>query len=285
MSPAEATARLPLADTHCHLVLLEERGLLGEALASAVAAGIEQIVSVGLDVDDSERNRRIAERHRGVFFTVGWHPHQPAPPDPAQLAALAELLGHPRAVAVGEIGLDYHWRSGYHEVPSAVQAASFTTMLELAAAHGKPVIVHDRDAHADVIGALEAALRGRGEAGGDRRGVLHCFSGDPEMAAMALRLGVLCSFAGTITFPRSEPIQAAARALPDGAFVVETDAPFLAPVPHRGRPNLPGYVAATARAVARLRGTDPLAVARATSASARRLFGLPDPAGGDWLGA
>ncbi|HEY6378068.1 MAG TPA: TatD family hydrolase [Candidatus Dormibacteraeota bacterium] len=263
-----------LVDTHCHLVLLEEWGLLEAALESAAAAGVGRIVTVGLDLDDSDKNRRLAEAHAGVWFTVGWHPHIPAPPDRAQLRALGELLRHPRAVAVGEIGLDYFWRPGYHEVPADVQKRSLRAMLELAVAYDKPVVVHDRDAHEDVVAELAAGLPARGSRGRPA-GVFHCFSGGPALVASAQQLGMLCSFAGTLTYPRTEAIRAAARAVTPDAHVVETDAPFLAPVPHRGRPNLPGYVAATAAALAVLRGEpDDVVTARCT-ANAERLFGLP----------
>jgi TatD DNase family protein len=272
---------LRLVDTHCHLVLLDERGLLEEALGAAAAAGVEQIVSVGLNVEDSDLNRELAERYPGVFFTVGWHPHEKAAPDAAQLRSLEELLGHPRAVAVGEIGLDWFWRPGYHEVAPEVQRRSMRLMLELAAAHGKPVVIHDRDAHEDVVAELRDAFGG-GEL--TDRGVLHCFSGDAALARTAGELGMVCSFAGTVTYPRTDGIREAARSVGEGGYVVETDAPFLAPVPHRGRPNQPAYVAATAAAVAGLRGEPTAEVARSATATARRLFGLPDPAGGDHLG-
>jgi TatD DNase family protein len=269
-----------LVDTHCHLVLLAERGPIDGALAEAAAAGVEQIVSVGLNVEDSDRNRELAEDHPGVFFTVGWHPHEASPPDAAQLRGLEELLRHPRAVAVGEIGLDWYWRPGYHEVPPEVQRRSFRLMLELAAAHGKPVVVHDRDAHDEVLAELSTG----DPAPVPGRGVLHCFSGDAALARAAGRLGMVCSFAGTVTFPRAEGVREAARTVPDGGYVVETDAPFLAPVPFRGRTNQPAYVGATAAAVAVLRGEAPEEVARSSTATARRLFGLPDPRGGDHLG-
>jgi TatD DNase family protein len=216
-----------------------------------------------------------------VFFTVGWHPHEKAAPDAAQLRSLEELLGHPRAVAVGEIGLDWFWRPGYHEVAPEVQRRSMRLMLELAAAHGKPVVIHDRDAHEDVVAELRDAFGG-GEL--TDRGVLHCFSGDAALARTAGELGMVCSFAGTVTYPRTDGIREAARSVGEGGYVVETDAPFLAPVPHRGRPNQPAYVAATAAAVAGLRGEPTAEVARSATATARRLFGLPDPAGGDHLG-
>ncbi|MFN2451923.1 MAG: TatD family hydrolase [Candidatus Dormibacteria bacterium] len=272
-----ASALPGLVDTHCHLVLLEERGLLHRALEEAAAAGVEQIVSVGLNLDDSERNRRLAEAHPGVFFTVGWHPHEPAPPTGAQLRALDELLAHPRAVAVGEIGLDQFWRPGYHEVPLGVQQRSLAAMLELAAGRTKPVVIHDRDSHEDVLGALGDRTRLGG-------GVMHCYSGDLAFAERCVAAGLLTSYAGTVTFPRSEGIQAAAAGIGDDAVLLETDAPFLAPVPFRGRPNLPGYVTATATRVAELRGVPAGALAERCGANARRLFNLPDPASGDRVG-
>ncbi|HWF57451.1 MAG TPA: TatD family hydrolase [Candidatus Dormibacteraeota bacterium] len=264
------TAQLsPLVDSHCHLVLLQERGLLEAALESADEAGVEQMVTVGLNVEDSDRNRLLAETHHNVWFTVGWHPHEPRAPDSAQLSALGELLDHPRAVAVGEIGIDLYFRPGYHDTPLDVQERAIHSMLDLAAGHRKPVVVHDRDAHAEVL----SALRRHPDVGG----VMHCFSGDAGFARRCIAAGFMISFSGIITFPRSEPQQDAVRAVGSGDYVVETDSPFLAPVPHRGRPNLPGYVAATAAAVAALRCADPELVRAQSTASARRLFGLPGP--------
>jgi len=266
-------AARPLVDSHCHLLLLDERGMLNEALQGAVEQGLEQIVSVGISLGDSDGNRRIAEEHPGVFFTVGWHPHEKQSPDAAQMRALAELLAHPRAVAVGEIGLDKYWRPGYHEVPLEVQQRSLRCMLELAVEHGKTVVIHDRDAHDEVLAALDAVP--------GVRGVMHCFSGDATFAAECTARGLMCSFAGTVTFPKSEGIQAAAASLAGEWLVLETDAPFLTPVPFRGRTNQPGYVAATCAAVARLRNQDAAALARIATANTRRLFALPD--GGDVL--
>lgn len=267
----------PLVDTHCHLSLLEQRGLLQPALESAVSHGVTQLVTIGLDLEDSDRNRRLAEDCSGadVVFTVGWHPHRRRPPDSAELAALRELLDHPRAVAVGEIGCDLFFRLGYHETPLETQLRSLRIMLELADDCGKPVVIHDRDAHEHVVSALEPFARRRGATLGRPAGVLHCFSGDVALGRWAEATGFLCSFAGTITFPRSDAVLAAARQLGDESLVVETDAPFLSPVPHRGRPNLPGYVAFTAGALAELRARPPAAVSQLTTANARRLFRLP----------
>jgi TatD DNase family protein len=264
---SDTASRGPLVDTHCHLVLLEERGLLDAALDGAAAAGVEQIVSVGLDIEDSNRNRVIAEAHENVWFTVGWHPHQRLAPDAQQLNALDELLRHPRAVAVGEIGLDLFFRPGYHETPLDEQQRALHAMLDLAQAHRKPVVVHDRDAHGEVLTVIREHPQ--------VRGVMHCFSGDAAFAKQCVAAGYAISFSGIVTFPRSEDQQAAAGAVGENDYVVETDAPFLAPVPHRGRTNLPGYVAATARRVAALRGVDESVVREQTTATARSLFGLP----------
>ena len=259
----------PLVDTHCHLVLLDERGLLDQALEGAAAAGVDQIISVGLNLEDSDRNRQIAEQHPGVWFTCGWHPHEKTAPDARQLDALAELLRHPKAVAVGEVGLDLFFRPGYHEVPLDIQERSFRMMLELARDAGKPVLIHDRDAHEEVLAAV-AAVRGS-------RGVMHCFSGDAAFARRCAELGFIASFSGIVTFPRSEGIQEAARTVADDGFVVETDSPFLSPVPQRGKPNLPERVAITAAAVARLRGTSVSGVRAATTRTAQRVLGLAAP--------
>ncbi len=266
---SDTAHRQPLVDTHCHLVLLDERGLLDAALEGAADAGVEQIVSVGLDIEDSDRNRVIAEAHDNVWFTVGWHPHQRLAPDAQQVRALDELLRHPRAVAVGEIGIDLYFRPGYHDTPLDEQQRAMRTMLELARAHGKPVVVHDRDAHSEVLMAMrEQPLV---------HGVMHCFSGDAVFAQQCVAAGYAISFSGIVTFPRSEAQQLAAAAVGEDDYVVETDSPFLAPVPHRGRPNLPGYVAATAARVATLRGVDVSVVCEQSTTTARRLFGLPDP--------
>jgi TatD DNase family protein len=265
--PPSADPHAPaLIDTHCHLALLDERGLLERALDGAAAAGVDTIVSVGLDADDSERNRVIAEANDGVVFSVGWHPHQPSPPDGKQLEALDALLSHPRAVAVGEIGLDLFFRPGYHEVPESVQRRSLRIMLELAAKRDKPVLVHDRDAHDEVMAAI-------GEVAGVR-GIMHCFSGDLAHARRCTRVGFVISFSGIVTFARTEALRDAAAHCPADSFVVETDAPFLAPVPHRGTVNLPERVADTARAIAALRGVSDKTVREQTTLNARRMLGI-----------
>ncbi len=267
--PTAVASTPPLVDSHCHLQILDVReGGAGveAALDEAAAAGVEQIVCPGLNLEDSDRCRVIAETHAGVFFTVGWHPHEPTRPDAAQLRALDQLLGHPRAVGVGEVGLDRYWRPGYHETPIDVQQDSLQLMLELARAHDLPAVIHDRESHVEVLAAVDRVP--------GVRGVMHCFSGDAIHARLCRERGFLVSFAGNVTFPRNLDIQGAAQDIDDAGFLVETNSPFLAPVPHRGQGNRPAYVALTALAVARLRGVPVAEVARATTASARRLFAL-----------
>lgn len=259
----------PLVDTHCHLVLLDERGLLEAALEGAAAAGVDQIISVGLNLEDSNRNREIAEAHPHVYFTVGWHPHEKAAPDAQELAALEALLRHPKAVAVGEVGLDLFFRPGYHEVPLEVQQRSFRSMLELAQGAGKPVLIHDRDAHDEVLAAVAAVPASRG--------VMHCFSGDAAFAIRCADAGFIASFSGIVTFPRAEGIQDAARTVAADGYVVETNSPFLSPVPERGKPNLPERVALTAAAVAALRGETVEEVRAATTRTAQRVLGITAP--------
>lgn len=255
-----------LIDTHCHLAILRQRGLLAEALESAAAAGVSQIVAVGLNCEDSAANGEIARATPGIYFSVGWHPHEAHAPDAQEMRQLDSLLSEPLAVAVGEIGLDLYFRPGYHETPLAEQLRSIHSMFELAEQHHKPVILHDREAHSEILAVM------RSHPG--VVGVMHCFSGDPLFATLCVEQGYVISFSGIVTFPRSEAIVAAARQAAADSYVVETDSPYLAPVPHRGQPNLPGYVAATAAALALVRETDADSVARETTATARRLFGL-----------
>ena len=256
-----------LIDTHCHPVLLRERGLLDAAWESCAQAGVVQMVAVGLDAEDSDANRQIAEENSGVFFTVGWHPNQSRSPERTELEALDRLLAHPRAVAVGEIGLDYFFRPGYHETAIEVQQRSLDMMMELAQSHQKPVVIHSRDAHDATLEAMRRWPK--------VRGIMHCFSGDKQFASDCLALGYLVSFSGIVSFSNAADIQGVAKTVASDEFLVETDAPFLAPVPMRGKPNLPGYVAHTARAVAHLRGETFDEVASASTNNARRVFALP----------
>jgi TatD DNase family protein len=255
-----------LIDTHCHPVLLEERGVLEQAWESCRANSVVQLVAVGLNLEDSRKNQAVAKANPGVFFTVGWHPQEKRAPNEDELVALDALLDDPRAVAVGEVGLDLFFRPGYHETNLEIQQASLESMMDLAKAHRKPVVIHTRDAHEEILSVMARWP--------DVRGVMHCFSGDPRFAARCLDLGYVLSFSGIATFKSAKDIQGAAQSVGADDFMVETDSPFLAPVPHRGELNLPGFVIHTAQAVADLRGETLEDVATQSTATARRIFGL-----------
>jgi TatD DNase family protein len=256
-----------LIDTHCHPVLLQEKGVLRQAWESCAAAGVVQVIAVGLNLDDSRKNQVFANTTPGVFFTVGWHPHESRPPTPAELEGLNGLLDDPRAVAVGEIGLDLFFRPGYHETTFEAQLESLDAMMELARVHNKPVVIHARDAHEEILAAMAnwPAVTG----------VMHCFSGDRGFAERCLELGYVLSFSGIVSFKNAHDIQSVAQMVGPEEFTVETDAPFLAPVPHRGEVNLPGFVMHTAQAVADLRSQALEEVAALSTATARRVFALP----------
>jgi len=249
-----------LVDSHCHLNYLDDPD--GRLLA-ARQAGVDTVLCIGVDQAGIDAVIGLAERHADVWATAGLHPEAAAAPVGAGLDWLETALAHPRVVAVGETGLDY-----YHaEDPDARarQRASFEAQLEAARRHGLPVVVHTRAAEEDTLGLL------RDYAG--VVGVLHCFTESWKMARAALDLGYYVSISGIVTFRNGENVREVARRLPDDRLLVETDAPWLAPVPHRGRPNEPAYVLETAQFLADLRGTDIETLGAVTSANFGRLFG------------
>jgi TatD DNase family protein len=252
-----------LIDSHLHLT---DPRLLPEAEAlvqRALAAGVEAMVSVGVGTDDAEQAIALAERFPQVWATAGLHPHDSARAGEEDFARLEELLDHPRVVAVGEAGLDFH----YDHSPRQAQHEVFARQVELALRRGLPLVVHAREADAEV----EAMLRG---AGPELRGVLHCFTGGRSLLETALELGWYASFSGIVSFAGYADAELV-RLVPEDRLLLETDAPYLTPVPHRGRRNEPAFVAAVAHAVAAHRGADPQALAAATTANARRFYALP----------
>jgi TatD DNase family protein len=258
-----------LIDSHCHLADPAFDGDRLDVLARARAAGVEAVVCVADTVEASRRCRELAAAHPEataaaprVVPTAGLHPHHATGFDGAAAAALAGLLAAPDVVAVGETGLDYH----YDRSPREAQREAFAWHLAEAARRGKPVIVHSREADEDTAHLLATAAPGL-------TGVLHCFSAGRPVLEAALARGLMVSFSGMITFRSWEQAWAVA-AVPDDRLLVETDAPYLAPVPHRGRRNEPSYVAATAARLAALRGTTPERLAELTAGNARSLFGL-----------
>ncbi len=260
--------QVDLVDAHCHLDELSRRGLEPEqAVMRAHRAGVHQLVTSGDGLEDSREAAAIADRLGEVYFTVGWHPVNPKPPTPAQIGELRHLLEHPKAVAVGEVGLDYYFRPGYLETPPAVQQAMFRQMLELAAEVGKPVVVHQRQAERDLIAILDQ--------GPSVPVMLHCFSGGLGLAQAAAERGLMCSFAGNLTFRSAADLHEAAAFVSGENLMLETDAPFLAPEPHRGQLCEPAMVRATAQWLAARRGDCLESLAAATTAVTRAFFRLP----------
>ncbi|MEK7667375.1 MAG: TatD family hydrolase [Gemmatimonadota bacterium] len=256
-----------LVDSHCHLADPAFDADREVVLSRARAAGVTAIVVVAAGVDTAGRCLDLA-RTPGLFATAGVHPHRASEFDAAAADHIAALLEDPRVVAVGETGLDYH----YDHSPRKAQREAFVWHLARAAATGKPAVIHSRDADADTARLLADAPDGL-------TGVLHCFSAGPEVLDAALARGLCVSRSGMVTFKTWDARWALER-VPDDAVLVETDAPYLAPVPHRGTRNEPGYVAATAARLAELRGIPAERLAEVTAANARRLFHLP----GDILG-
>ena len=250
-----------LIDSHCHLDSEQFDADREAVIQRALEAGVTNMVAIGTGngPPDLEAGIRLADRYEFFYATVGVHPHDASKPFDEK--HLADLVQHPKVVAVGEIGLDYH----YDFSPREVQRAVFIRQMEIAAAAKKPIVIHTREAWDDTISVIrEHWNSGLG-------GVMHCFSGGPSEAQQALDLGFYLSFGGIVTFPKATEIQEAARAAPIDRILVETDAPYLAPVPKRGRRNEPAYIVETVRKFAALRGVSFEEITEATSANFRRL--------------
>ncbi len=256
---------LELIDSHCHLDVDRFAGDLDEVLARARAAGLVHLVTIGAGRGElgPARAVELAAAHPGFLSaTAGVHPHDARVANDARLAELETWARRPEVVAIGETGLDFH----YDLAPRDVQERVFRAQVAVARAVGKPLVVHTRL-------APELTLRVLDEEGArDVGGVIHCFSEDLAFARRALDLGFVSSFSGLVTFPKAEAVKEAARELPLDAVLVETDAPFLAPVPHRGKRNEPAYVSRVAEFIAAERGLDPGEFASATVRNVRRLF-------------
>jgi TatD DNase family protein len=252
-----------LVDSHCHLdypgLAEDEAG----AVARARAAGVTVMLTIGTKLSTFERVLAIAERHEGVWCSVGVHPHEAGREGLDDPAALLRWAQHPKVIGIGESGLDYF----YDHSPRDRQAASFRTHIRAARESGLPLIVHTRDADADMAALLEAAM---GE--GAFCGVLHCFSSSRELAQRAVALGLHLGIGGMLTFKRSDELRAIVAELPLDRLLLETDSPYLAPVPKRGRTNEPAYIPFIAQALAALHGTDTATIARRTTENFFRLF-------------
>lgn len=255
-----------LIDSHCHLDRLDlsaHGGSLDAALAAARARGVGHFLCIGISADNAAAVKALSERYADVDCTVGVHPLDLQPGVAPALDWLLAELNHPHVVAIGETGLDYH----YEPEAAELQRQAFRLHLQAAQLTGKPVIVHTREARADTLALLrEAAL--------PQAGVLHCFTEDWPMAKAALDLGFYISLSGIVTFRNADALREVARQVPADRLLIETDAPYLAPIPHRGKPNLPEYVRDVAEFLAPLRGVDVDTLAEQTTQNFQRLFPL-----------
>lgn len=259
--PPEAT--LDLVDSHCHLDFPELAAELPAVIARAQAAGVGRMVTICTRLRNEPQVRAIAEAHPAVFYAAGTHPMSAAEEPLATVQGLVALAQHPRFVGIGETGLDYHYTAD----SKAVQEVSLRVHIEAAQETGLPLIIHSRDADADMERLLAEAMAVR-----PFSCVMHCFSSGPRLAEAALEMGFTLSISGIAAFPKSQDLRDIFAKTPLDRLILETDSPYLAPPPHRGRRNEPAYVAHTARALAPLFDLPPAAFAQTTTANFDRLF-------------
>lgn len=253
-------------DTHAHLDMSEFDSDLESMLDRAMTSGVDRILTVGIDMESSLRAVALAKKHRGLYAATGCHPHNSRGFTDLQADSLAELASAPEVVAWGEIGLDFFRDNS----PRDAQRSAFLCQLQRARDLGMPAVIHNREAHEEVL----AAARRLGKR--DRCGVIHCFSGDLSLAAEFIALGYHISIPGTVTYPKAAMVRETAAGIPLERMLLETDAPYLAPVPRRGRRNEPSFIVHTVKAVAGLRGMEAGEISRITTANAEALFGVPD---------
>ncbi len=250
-----------LVDTHCHLDNEQFESDREAVIERARNAGVERMMAIGTGngPPDLEVAVRLADAYPFLYATVGVHPHDASKATEETFERLRELLRHPKVLALGEIGLDYH----YDFSPRDVQREVFERQIDLAKEAGKPIVIHTREAWADTLSVLRALWQGEG--------IMHCFTGDEAQAREALECGFYLSFGGVLTFPKAESVREAARITPEDRLLIETDCPYLAPVPHRGKRNEPALIAETARRLAEVRGVTLDDIARVTTANFERL--------------
>jgi TatD DNase family protein len=251
-----------LVDSHCHLDDKQFDPDRDEVIARAREAGVERMMAIGTGngPPDLEAALRLARQYEFIYATVGVHPHDAAKAMPETFAALEALAAETKVLAIGEIGLDYH----YDFSPREVQRDVFIQQLNMAGRAGKPIVIHTREAWEDTLLLLREHWSGSG--------IIHCFSGGPAEARQALDLGFYLSFGGVLTFPKAEALREAARMTPEGRLLVETDAPYLAPVPRRGKRNEPAFIVETTRRLAEVRGVAPERIAEVTAGNFERLM-------------
>ncbi len=253
-------------DSHCHLDNEQFDADRDAVIERALAAGVEEIVAIGTGdgPPDLEAGVRLAERYPAFYATVGVHPHDAAKATEETYLRLAALLAHPKVVAAGEMGLDYHYNLSRPDVQRAV----FVEQMSIARDARKPIVIHTREAWGDTIALLQQHWAPTGVGG-----IMHCFSGGPREAEQALALGFYLSFGGIVTFPKALDVQQAARHAPADRILIETDAPYLAPVPKRGKRNEPAFLIETAHKLAELRGETVEQIAAVTNENFKRLIG------------
>ena len=254
-----------MVDSHCHLdgkVFDADRD---EVIQRAIDAGVERILAIGSGdgPPDLEAAIRLADKHPMFLATVGVHPHEAAKYEDRTSVRLRELLRHPKVVALGEIGLDYH----YDFSPRDVQKRVFIEQMAIAQEAGKPIVIHTREAWDDTFALLEEHWKPTGLGG-----IMHCFTGSPAEVERTLQLGFHLAFGGVVTYPKAIEVHESARVAPLDKMLLETDAPYLAPIPKRGKRNEPSYVVGTAGRIAELRSTTLEEIAKATTANFERLF-------------
>ena len=260
-----------LIDSHCHLDFPDFAEEIETVVARARAAGVERLVAISTRVADGARLVALAEQFEPVYFTTGVHPHQAAEEAPIDAAAMRAFAAHPKCVGIGEAGLDYH----YDYAPRDVAKNVFRAQIGLARALRLPLVIHARDADDDIAAILSDEM---GKGAFDA--VLHCFTSSRALAQTGLALGFYVSFSGVLTFKNSQGLRDIARDVPIDRLLVETDAPFLSPAPHRGKRNEPAFVVETARVLAQVKGVDEETIAAATRANTLRLFSKMPPLDG-----
>lgn len=252
-----------LIDSHCHLDFPELASKLDEVLARARRAGIARMVTISTRIRRFDEIRAIAERHEDVFCSIGTHPHYAAEESDIGAEEIVAIAEHPKVVAIGETGLDYY----YNNCPRDVQQQAFRRHIEAARRTQMPLVIHTRDAEEDTISILRQEMQQ-----GAFPALLHCFTASRWLAEEAIAMGCYISLSGVITFKKAEDLQNTVRDLPLDCLLVETDAPYLAPAPHRGRTNEPAFTVHTAEMLAALKGITLEDVARATTENFHRLF-------------
>jgi len=250
-------------DSHCHLDFSHFEDDRDEVLSRMQEEGIDRCVSVAVDLEHLARLQKLAEGRDGIWFSVGIHPNHEVAEEPT-VEQLCRLSGHPKCVAIGETGMDFY----RHRVDPAVQENRFRTHIRAAQQLNKPVIVHNRDADSESIRILTE------EEIGKCGGIMHCFSADWETARAALDLGMYISFSGNVTFKNNQVLRDVAAKVPDDRLLIETDAPYLAPMPHRGKRNEPTYVKHVAQCIADVKGLSIEDMAATSTANALKVFGI-----------